>query len=52
MIVALTSVAQCAGYPPAKLKVAGSARAHSWVVGFVPGWGTYGGQLVDVSLSH
>lgn len=27
-------------------------RAHTWVLGLVPGWGTCKRQLIDIFLSH
>ena len=50
---ALTHVAQWVECRLTNQKVAGSfpVRAHSWVVGLIPPWGTYKRQPVDVSLS-
>ena len=35
-----------------RLPVQFPVRAHAWVVGSVPGWGTCQRQQIDVSLSH
>ena len=42
LTLALTSVAQLVGHRPAEQKVTIQflVRAHAWVVGLVPGWGT------------
>ena len=49
--LALTSVDRLVGHHPAKSKVLVQfpGRAHAWVAGSVPHWGTYKRQLIDVS---
>ena len=35
-----------------KVQVRFPVSAHTWVLGLIPGYGTFGRQPIDVSLSH